>query len=155
MCGVDCQFLPVPFNYYSQLRHLNDYENHSSFMIASMGLSESKIVLERFSAACFEADNHRRCDIRDLLSDEEVSWPFSIQIIILIYRSSWGFWTTCGIKFPLNQRNELKRPIAVNLQNMRRLPNFTTCLRAWWNLSRNGNTIFIAFSLRRTPSIST
>lgn len=42
-------------------------------MIASMGLSESKIVLEKFSAACFEADNHRRRDIRNLLSDDEVS----------------------------------------------------------------------------------
>lgn len=70
--GRQCQFPPVLFNdsfYFS----LNDYGNHSNFMIASMGLSESKIVLEKFSAACFEADNHRRRDIRDLLSDDEVS----------------------------------------------------------------------------------
>lgn len=42
-----------------------------------MGLIESKVALERFSAACFEADCHRRDDILNLLSDDDVSWSFS------------------------------------------------------------------------------
>lgn len=37
-----------------------------------MGLSESKIVLERLKSACVEAD-YRGCDdIQDLISDDEV-----------------------------------------------------------------------------------
>ena len=38
-----------------------------------MGLTEIEVVSERFSAACSEADYHRRDDIHDLLSDDDVS----------------------------------------------------------------------------------